>query len=273
MTWRPRPDADGATRTTATSSCRATGWRRTPRRRARRAASGRSRRCGSRAASRGWAWTPTHRTIPNEAGWIGPAVHLDKGCYRGQETVARVHTLGRPPRRLTLLHLDGSENRLPAAGLRACCSARRSSASSAPRRATTSSARSRWRWSSATSPLDATLDGRRHARRARRWWSTPRSGCTSGRCAELVARLGAGFGTKPRGSAPKRCGSCPLGDATAVGAVGPPGDVESAQLCPLWLNRPVRTISVLCRIRCGELVTETWVVRTGDEAGLRVVNP
>jgi folate-binding protein YgfZ len=57
-----------------------------------------------------------HRTIPNEVGWIGPAVHLDKGCYRGQETVARVHTLGRPPRRLTLLHLDGSENRLPAQG-------------------------------------------------------------------------------------------------------------------------------------------------------------
>ncbi len=54
-----------------------------------------------------------HRTIPNEVGWIGPAVHLDKGCYRGQETVARVHTLGRPPRRLTLLHLDGTENRLP----------------------------------------------------------------------------------------------------------------------------------------------------------------
>ncbi len=54
-----------------------------------------------------------HRTIPNEVGWIGPAVHLDKGCYRGQETVARVHTLGRPPRRLVLLHLDGSENRLP----------------------------------------------------------------------------------------------------------------------------------------------------------------
>jgi folate-binding protein YgfZ len=57
-----------------------------------------------------------HRTIPNEAGWVGPAVHLDKGCYRGQETVARVHTLGRPPRRLTLLHLDGSGNRLPARG-------------------------------------------------------------------------------------------------------------------------------------------------------------
>jgi tRNA-modifying protein YgfZ len=56
------------------------------------------------------------RTIPNEAGWIPSAVHLDKGCYRGQETVARVHTLGRPPRRLTLLHLDGSENRLPERG-------------------------------------------------------------------------------------------------------------------------------------------------------------
>ena len=57
-----------------------------------------------------------HRTIPNEVGWLGSAVHLDKGCYRGQETVARVHTLGRPPRRLTLLHLDGTENALPAPG-------------------------------------------------------------------------------------------------------------------------------------------------------------
>ena len=57
-----------------------------------------------------------HRTIPNEMGWIPSAVHLDKGCYRGQETVARVHTLGRPPRRLTLLHLDGSANRLPKRG-------------------------------------------------------------------------------------------------------------------------------------------------------------
>ena len=61
-----------------------------------------------------------HKTIPNEVGWVGPdtqgpAVHLEKGCYRGQETVARVHTLGRPPRRLTLLHLDGTENRLPTA--------------------------------------------------------------------------------------------------------------------------------------------------------------
>jgi folate-binding protein YgfZ len=52
-------------------------------------------------------WETDHRTIPAEAGFMAPAVHLDKGCYRGQETVARVHHLGRPPRRLVLLHLDG----------------------------------------------------------------------------------------------------------------------------------------------------------------------
>lgn len=55
------------------------------------------------------------RTIPHEVGWIGGpgagAVHLDKGCYRGQETVARVHNLGKPPRMLVLLHLDGSVER------------------------------------------------------------------------------------------------------------------------------------------------------------------
>jgi folate-binding protein YgfZ len=57
-----------------------------------------------------------HRTIPHEIGLIGPAVHLDKGCYRGQETVARVHNLGRPPRRLVFLHLDGSDSTLPVHG-------------------------------------------------------------------------------------------------------------------------------------------------------------
>lgn len=56
------------------------------------------------------------RTIPHEAGWIDEAVHLNKGCYRGQETVARVHNLGRPPRRLVMLHLDGSVDHLPAHG-------------------------------------------------------------------------------------------------------------------------------------------------------------
>jgi len=57
-----------------------------------------------------------HRTIPHEVGWIETAVHLNKGCYRGQETVARVHNLGHPPRRLVFLHLDGSADRLPAHG-------------------------------------------------------------------------------------------------------------------------------------------------------------
>ncbi|MGN9795569.1 CAF17-like 4Fe-4S cluster assembly/insertion protein YgfZ [Streptomyces sp. OZ13] len=57
-----------------------------------------------------------HRTIPHELGWIGSAVHLQKGCYRGQETVARVHNLGKPPRRLVFLHLDGSEVHLPPPG-------------------------------------------------------------------------------------------------------------------------------------------------------------
>jgi folate-binding protein YgfZ len=56
------------------------------------------------------------RTIPNEVEWLSTAVHLEKGCYRGQETVARVHNLGRPPRRLVLLNLDGSAERLPETG-------------------------------------------------------------------------------------------------------------------------------------------------------------
>ncbi|HEY6796998.1 MAG TPA: glycine cleavage T C-terminal barrel domain-containing protein [Kineosporiaceae bacterium] len=68
------------------------------------------------------AWRPRlgmetdHRTIPHEVDWLRTAVHLAKGCYRGQETVARVHNLGRPPRRLVMLHLDGSEHTLPAPG-------------------------------------------------------------------------------------------------------------------------------------------------------------
>ena len=56
------------------------------------------------------------RTIPHELGWLATSVALDKGCYRGQETVARVHNLGRPPRLLRLLHLDGSAPELPVTG-------------------------------------------------------------------------------------------------------------------------------------------------------------
>ncbi|WP_030528481.1 YgfZ/GcvT domain-containing protein [Phycicoccus jejuensis] len=68
------------------------------------------------------AWRPRlghetdHRTIPHEVDWLRTAVHLHKGCYRGQETIARVHNLGRPPRRLVFLHLDGSGHVLPAVG-------------------------------------------------------------------------------------------------------------------------------------------------------------
>jgi folate-binding protein YgfZ len=57
-----------------------------------------------------------HKTLPHEVGWIATAVRLDKGCYRGQETVARVHNLGHPPRRLVFLNLDGSDDRLPGHG-------------------------------------------------------------------------------------------------------------------------------------------------------------
>ena len=68
------------------------------------------------------AWRPRYarevddRTIPHELDWLRTAVHINKGCYRGQETVARVHNLGRPPRRLVMLHLDGSQHLLPEPG-------------------------------------------------------------------------------------------------------------------------------------------------------------
>ncbi len=68
------------------------------------------------------AWRPRFATevdaksLPHELDWLRSAVHLSKGCYRGQETVAKVHNLGHPPRRLVLLHLDGSEGVLPVAG-------------------------------------------------------------------------------------------------------------------------------------------------------------
>ncbi|MEO6532316.1 MAG: glycine cleavage T C-terminal barrel domain-containing protein [Pseudolysinimonas sp.] len=68
------------------------------------------------------AWRPRAATevdattIPHELDWLRSAVHLSKGCYRGQETVAKVHNLGHPPRRLVLLHIDGSEGVLPEPG-------------------------------------------------------------------------------------------------------------------------------------------------------------
>lgn len=68
------------------------------------------------------AWRPRAgaeadgRTLPHEVDWLRTAVHLSKGCYRGQETVAKVHNLGHPPRRLVSLQLDGSDAVLPEPG-------------------------------------------------------------------------------------------------------------------------------------------------------------
>ena len=68
------------------------------------------------AAARPTMGEVDEKALPHELDWLRTAVHLDKGCYRGQETVAKVHNLGHPPRRLTLLHLDGSHSTLPRAG-------------------------------------------------------------------------------------------------------------------------------------------------------------
>lgn len=89
-----------------------------------RVRSGELRAAGSLAAEalRVAAWRPRQatevdeKTIPHELDWLRTAVHLHKGCYRGQETVAKVHNLGHPPRRLVMLHLDGSDSALPAPG-------------------------------------------------------------------------------------------------------------------------------------------------------------
>jgi folate-binding protein YgfZ len=57
-----------------------------------------------------------YKAIPNELGVLNKDVHMNKGCYRGQETVAKVFNLGAPPRRLVMLHLDGSAVVFPAPG-------------------------------------------------------------------------------------------------------------------------------------------------------------
>ena len=57
-----------------------------------------------------------HKSIPNEIGVLHGAVHMKKGCYRGQETVAKIYNLGNPPRRIVMLHLDGSDVGFPAPG-------------------------------------------------------------------------------------------------------------------------------------------------------------
>ncbi len=56
------------------------------------------------------------KSIPNELGVLHSAVHMNKGCYRGQETVAKIYNLGKPPRRLVMLHLDGHAVVMPPSG-------------------------------------------------------------------------------------------------------------------------------------------------------------
>ena len=67
-------------------------------------------------ALRPWFQDVDEKTLPHELDWLTTAVHLSKGCYRGQEAVAKIHNLGHPPRRLVLLHLDGIGHTLPKAG-------------------------------------------------------------------------------------------------------------------------------------------------------------
>lgn len=57
-----------------------------------------------------------HKSIPNELNLLNKSVHMNKGCYRGQETVAKIANLGAPPRRLVMLHLDGSVVNIPDVG-------------------------------------------------------------------------------------------------------------------------------------------------------------
>jgi folate-binding protein YgfZ len=68
------------------------------------------------AAHRPTAAEVDEKSLPHELDLLASAVHLSKGCYRGQETVAKVHNLGHPPRRLVMLHLDGSGHLLPLVG-------------------------------------------------------------------------------------------------------------------------------------------------------------
>ncbi|NYE95317.1 hypothetical protein FHU41_001538 [Psychromicrobium silvestre] len=63
-----------------------------------------------------WGAETDEKSIPHELDLLRTAVHLSKGCYKGQETVARVHNLGHPPRRLVFLQLDGSQHTLPVVG-------------------------------------------------------------------------------------------------------------------------------------------------------------
>ncbi len=66
-----------------------------------------------RAASPRWGRELDDRVLPAEAGLEERAISFTKGCYPGQEPVARLHYRGHPNRGLRVLVIDGAE--LPAA--------------------------------------------------------------------------------------------------------------------------------------------------------------
>lgn len=63
-----------------------------------------------------WGVDMDDDTIPVEAGLAGRAISYEKGCYIGQETIARIKTYGHVNRHLVQLAVAGEE--LPAKGVR-----------------------------------------------------------------------------------------------------------------------------------------------------------
>lgn len=54
-----------------------------------------------------WGYEMDLKTFPQEAGIEDRAVHFDKGCYVGQEAMAKIHFRGKVNRRLALIQSDG----------------------------------------------------------------------------------------------------------------------------------------------------------------------
>ncbi len=62
------------------------------------------------AAGRPEIFDVDEKSLPHEFDWLQSAVHLSKGCYRGQESVSKIHNLGHPPRRLVILNLESGDD-------------------------------------------------------------------------------------------------------------------------------------------------------------------
>jgi folate-binding protein YgfZ len=62
-----------------------------------------------RARTPAWGREIDDRVLPAEAGLTERAVSFTKGCYPGQEPIARLHYRGRANRALRVLELDGEE--------------------------------------------------------------------------------------------------------------------------------------------------------------------